>query len=472
MSTLLAGFPSVPLPLAFFASVSSALAWKGPLPLGFRCDGLSLTVAAVVVFVGLNVLRFAWTYLEGDAKRAQALAWMSATLASVLILVLSNHLLLLWCAWVATSLALHRLLLHFPQRPGAVFSARKKFVVSRLADVCLLCGLFLLHRHYGTLELDGLFQRVSAGDVSALGAPCLMFAFGAALKSAQFPFHSWLPDTMEAPTPVSALMHAGVINAGGFLILRLYPLFQHAPAALVVITVFGVVSAGFGALVMTTQPSVKRALAFSTVAQMGYLFLQCGLGAPGLALLHLVAHALYKAHAFLHSGSTLDAPPRAVIPLKTSAILSGLMVAGVLVAAKSYALQRVSPSVTFGEEIFNLGLALALAYGLARVGSTGLPRRVGLVAVGVAAGFTALSFSLHLATQPVFGFVHPAPVSRALALFALAAFIGVFVAQILLWRASRTAWGRTLYVHALNGFYISTYANRWLNSLWPRLALG
>lgn len=446
-------------------------AWAA-LNLAFRFDRLSMSVSALVLFVGVAVVRFARRYLQGDPQRARGLAWMGLTLTCVLVLVLANHLLLLWSAWVGTSLSLHRLLLYFPGRPGAVFAARKKFVVSRLADLFLLLGLLVLYRHYGTLQIDALFASVAARDVSAAPGACLLLAFGAALKSAQFPFHSWLPDTMEAPTPVSALMHAGVINAGGYLILRLYPLFEHAPVARVVLTLFGVASAGFGALVMSTQPSVKRALAFSTIAQMGFLFLQCGLGAPGLAWLHLLAHAVYKAHAFLHAGSTLDAPPRAVIPLKTSAIVAGLSVAAVLVAGKSFILHRISAASSTTDEVLNIVLGLALAYGLARAGSSGVPRRLLFAILGAAAAFTAVNLSLHLATRHAFGSVGEVSVSPALAGLVIIAFAGLYLAQILLWRADRARWGRALYVHAVNGFYLSTYANRGLNRLWPRSLLG
>ena len=138
----------------------------------------------------------------------------------------------------------------------------------------------------------------------------ILFVLGAMTKSAQFPFHSWLPDTMETPTPVSALMHAGVINAGGFLVIRLSPLVSLSPIALDLLALIGALTAMLGAVVMLTQTSIKRSLAYSTIAQMGFMMLQCGLGAFSAALLHIVAHSAYKAHAFLSSGSVLDSAAR------------------------------------------------------------------------------------------------------------------------------------------------------------------
>ena len=153
-------------------------------------------------------------------------------------------------------------------------------------------------------------QEQSAANsmlVSAIGG---LFVLAAMTKSAQFPFHSWLPDTMEAPTPVSALMHAGIINAGGFLVIRLSPLVVLSPAALGMLAMIGAITAPLGGVVMLSQTSVKRSLAFSTIAQMGFMMLQCGLGGFSAALLHIVAHSLYKAHAFLSSGSVLEQAAR------------------------------------------------------------------------------------------------------------------------------------------------------------------
>jgi NAD(P)H-quinone oxidoreductase subunit 5 len=434
-----------------------------------RLDSVSTVMVLLVSCLGAVTLAFSRRYLAGDPAQSRFFSWMSLTLAAVLTLVLSSHLLLLLGAWVATSLFLHRLLLHYPERPGAVFSARKKFVVSRLGDFCLLLASLALFRIYGTWDLDTIFSAVAAGKTEGLPRVGFLLAACAVMKSAQFPFHSWLPDTMETPTPVSAFMHAGIINAGGFLIVRHAALFQHAPGALNLLAIVGALTAGFGAIVMLAQPSVKRALAYSTIAQMGFMILQCGLGAYGLALLHIVAHSLYKAHSFLTAGSTIGAVPRAAIPLKTSALTVGMLGGGLLVAAAATLIHTLAPTTAPPSWIFPVILALALAYGLARIGSTGIGGLAGTCrGFAVALAIALASLALHTAAGTLFAHLPTSsPPAGLLAAIALL-FAALFLFQVLLWRAGHHPLGRKLYVHALNGFYLGTYANRLLGNLWPR----
>ncbi len=438
--------------------------------LGVRFDLVAAVMSVLVTFLGRAVVGFSRSYLAGDPGQARFFSWMGLTLSAVLTLVVAGNLLLFFAAWLATSLCLHRLLLHYPDRAGAVFSARKKFVVSRLGDLCLIGALALTYRAYGTWEFDALFAAAASGHTAPLPAIAACLAGGAALKSAQFPFHSWLPDTMETPTPVSAFMHAGIVNAGGFLVIRLAPLFVHAPGALTLLAVLGTVTAAFGAVVMLAQPSVKRALAYSTVAQMGFMLLQCGVGAFALALLHLVAHSLYKAHAFLHAGSTVGLTPRAARPLNTAALALGILTAALLVTCASTALAVVVPHTESGFDVFNLILVLALGYGLARLWSV-VPRgAVAVRAVFAAGGIGLASLALHMGSRLLFGHLPaPTPAPWVLA-FSAIVFVALFFFQALLWRANAHPLGRALYVHALNGFYVGTIANRLLNRLWPRTA--
>lgn len=436
----------------------------------FRFDTLSTVMVLLVSFLGAVVLRFAARYLAGDPALPRFLSWMSLTLSSVLLMVISNHLLLMLGAWVATSLFLNQLLLHNPQRAGAVFAARKKFVFSRMAEVSMLVAILLLHEGHKTWRIDELSASIALGNHQGLVAASLLLAFCAMLKSAQFPFHSWLPDTMDTPTPVSAFMHAGIINSGGFLVLRLSPVFVAVPVSLHLLVIVGSVTAAFGAIVMLAQPGVKRSLAFSTIAQMGFMMIQCGLGAWGLALLHLVAHSLYKAHAFLHAGSTIGATPRAAVPLATPALALGVMAGTTLVVLAVTTLHWLAPAAAVVPLAFHLILALALAYGIARAWSG---HRASLTrALVVAAGIVLSSMLLHAAA----GFVltgmaeHKAPVW-------LVAWVGfvftlLFLFQSMLWRASAHPLGRKLYIHALNGFYVGTLANRLLGRLWPSRSLS
>jgi NAD(P)H-quinone oxidoreductase subunit 5 len=326
------------------------------------------------------------------------------------------------------------LLLHHPDRPGAVFAARKKFTYSRIADVCLLTAAILLYKGHGTWRIDELVTSITAGNTAGLPAAAFLIGFCAMLKSAQFPFHSWLPDTMDTPTPVSAFMHAGIINGGGFLVLRTAPVFTAAPSALWMLALVGTVTAVFGAVAMLPQPGVKRALAFSTIAQMGFMMIQCGLGAWGLALLHLVAHSLYKAHAFLRAGSTIGAVPRAAIPLSTPALALGTLTGAVLVTAAVTLVHVFAPTSAATPFAFLTILALALAYGIARAWC-GHRANLGR-ALASAVGIALIAIGLHLAA----GYLMPEPAGPAvplwLAIIVTLAFASLFLFQALLWRAS------------------------------------
>jgi NAD(P)H-quinone oxidoreductase subunit 5 len=438
--------------------------WAPMLAVGLRLDGLSVVMSGLVAFLGFVIVRFAGTYLAGDAGQTRFLSWMCLTLAAVLTLGAAGTLGVLWLAWIATSVCLHRLLLYYPNRAAAIFAARKKFVVSRLGDACLLVAGLLLYRDYGSTELEVIFEAVAAGDTEQLPVIGGWLAACAVLKSAQFPFHSWLPDTMETPTPVSALMHAGIINAGGFLILRLSPLLVHAPIAMGGLVVIGSVTAAYGAVVMLAQPSVKRALAYSTIAQMGFMLLQCGLGAFGLALLHVVAHALYKAYAFLNAGSTVGAEPRAAVKLSTASLGLGLLVAVGIVAVGLLGWPGASP----GAGVFAWLLALTLAYGLARFWSTAAGKRAAWLGVVIALAVGLVSFAGHGLAALALTFLPAYTSAPHWVVVAGAVFSGLFIFQAVLWRTGGSAFGRTLYVHALNGFYVGTFANRALGLLWPR----
>jgi NAD(P)H-quinone oxidoreductase subunit 5 len=272
-----------------------------------RLDTASVVMLVLVGLVGWVVVRFSATYLAGDAHEIRYASSMLSTLACVSTVVVANHLVLLIAAWTATSLALHGLLTHFGDRAVAVAVAHKKFLLARCADVCMIVAALAFWSSFETLRIDEIGAAAMAPGSLPLGAQIAiaLVAIAALLKSAQLPFHGWLIQVMEAPTPVSALLHAGVVNLGGFVLLRFAPVVDQAVPARTLLVVAGVSTAVLASLVMTTRVSVKVALAWSTCAQMGFMLLQCGLGLWEMALLHLVAHSAYKAHAFLSAGSTV-----------------------------------------------------------------------------------------------------------------------------------------------------------------------
>jgi NAD(P)H-quinone oxidoreductase subunit 5 len=279
-------------------------------------DGVSSLMLALVSFVGWVICRYSIRYLDGEPAQGQYFRWTGFTIGAVSLLVLSGNLLMFLGCWVMTSLGLHHLLLHYGHRPGAQRAAWTKFTVSRLGEAAVLAAIVLIYGHFGTVEFSELFRAIGSesGEFpAAVQIAGLLLVVGAVTKSAQFPFHTWMPLTMETPTPVSALMHAGIVNAGGYLIIRTSPIVSIAPWALSILAIFGAATACFAAAVMLTQTSVKKSLAYSTIGQMGFMMLQCGLGAFSAAMLHILAHSLYKAHAFLSSGNAASRYERIAI---------------------------------------------------------------------------------------------------------------------------------------------------------------
>jgi NAD(P)H-quinone oxidoreductase subunit 5 len=270
-------------------------------------DGIASLMFALVSFIGWVICSYAIRYLDGEATQGRYYRWTAFTIGAVSLMVVSGNLLMFLMTWVLTSLGLHQLLLHYGQRPGAKRAAWTKFAISRLGDAALVAASLLLYGEFKTLDFADMMAAASSlsSASTSLQIAGFLLVVGAVTKSAQFPFHTWLPLTMETPTPVSAFMHAGIVNAGGYLIVRTSPIVSLTPWALTTLAFIGGVTACYGAVVMLTQTSVKKSLAYSTIAQMGFMMLQCGLGAYSAAMLHIVAHSLYKAHAFLSSGSVV-----------------------------------------------------------------------------------------------------------------------------------------------------------------------
>lgn len=441
-------------------------AW-GPAKLALLVDPLSTLMLLLVGFLGIVVTRYSINYLEGDPRQASFSRWLVVTLASVLLLVASSNLLMFTAAWVATSLSLHQLLTLYRERPAAVIAARNKFIISRLADACMITVLVLVWRGHGTWEFHELFAN-PAGLHAGLVAGLLVAA--AMLKSAQFPFHSWLPDTLETPTPVSALMHAGIINAGGFLIVRLSPLVTQSPAALNTLALLGAFTALFASVIMMTQTSIKKSLAWSTVAQMGFMMLQCGLGAFALAMLHIVAHSLYKAHAFLSSSSVVNLARSAWTPDGRPAAHPLVIIASLAVSLAVGVGSAVALGVTLqndpGHMLLIAVFIMAMAHLLWTLWSSSLRQSLVLRGLGMVVAATATCFALHAGIEQLLATCVPAytpPRSNVEhgVLFIIALLfltVLVFQSQLPAW-AARPAFSR-LYVHASNGFYFGTLFNR------------
>jgi NAD(P)H-quinone oxidoreductase subunit 5 len=262
----------------------------------------------LVTTIAWVIARFSKSFLSGLAQQHDYLAAFLFTVAGVELVIASNHLGVMALAWAMSSVFLHRLLTFFGNRPAAVWAARKKFIASRFAEGLLLGAIALLWESFGTLNVSDIATRVDtlSSVPMSVQVAAVLLTLAVVVKSAQLPLHGWLLQVMEAPTPVSALLHAGVVNLGGFVLIRMATLISAVPMAQAVLVVAGSVTAVIAALVMTTRVSIKVKLAWSTCAQMGFMLVECGLGFYELALVHLVGHSLYKAHAFLSSGSVVS----------------------------------------------------------------------------------------------------------------------------------------------------------------------
>ncbi len=438
----------------------------------FYIDRLSAMMLMLVAFIGAVVIRYSGHYLDGDPGQGRFFKWLAWTIAAVMTLVIAGHFILFVLAWILTSLCLHRLLLFYPERQGARIAARKKFVFSRLGDFALILAGIWLYQVFGTLEFGELFAAADTTihNSSTLNAAAFALVIGAVIKSAQFPFHSWLPEVMETPTPVSALMHAGIINAGGFLVIRMSHILVQAPAALHLLAVIGTVTALFGSLVMLTQTSIKKSLAFSTVGQMGFMMLQCGLGAFSSAMLHIIAHALYKAHAFLSSGSVVDIARAAWAPPIRDSRHPGELLAAFIAAlaltvggAGLFDLNlREEPGIVLLGAILQMALTYLLWNALAHHAGPAQIGKALLIASGVSLLYFALQTGfLHLLRADI---AQQMPIDSlfdsVLLTIVLAGFFTILMLQIQYPGPAAAQVWQAAYVHIYNGFYISTLANR------------
>ncbi len=451
--------------------VTSPVLGTGGIGLSVRLDAVSAPLLLLIAFIGWVIIRYTRVYMDGEPHEARFMAWLCTTLAAVMLMVTAGNLGQLVAAWIATGLGLHRLLLFYADRPAAQRAARKKFVSARLGDVALIAAAALLATDLGTFDIAGLGAAARAGQgggLSVLAAGLL--ALAAILKSAQFPLHGWLTEVMEAPTPVSALLHAGVINGGGFLLIRFADVMLLAPVVLGLLVMIGGFTALFGGLVMLTQPAVKTSLAWSTVAQMGFMIMQCGLALFPLALLHILAHSLYKAHSFLASGGAVDRiaaarrPGPVAIPDARAVGLAFVAALGLYaLIGLGFDFQHKSPQAIALGAILIFGVAYLFAQGLADAAPRALMRRMSAYAIAASVGY----FTLHALAQKLTAGTLPLPptpdpLEWLLIVIAVLSFGLVAVAQAMfpLWSGHPAVAG--LRVHLANGLYANAVLDRLL----------
>ena len=291
--------------------------------IGFSIDRLTAVMLLLITTVSSLVHIYTIGYMRGDAGYARFFGYIALFTFSMLMLVMADNLLQLFIFWEAVGLCSYLLIGHWYERPTACSAATKAFIVNRVGDFGFMLGLLLVWYSFGSLDYHEVFSRAheSAGDVMNLLGPfggtwdvsvltliCILLFTGAVGKSAQVPLHVWLPDAMEGPTPISALIHAAtMVTAGVFMVARLAPLYNLSPTAMTVVAITGGVTMVVGATIALTQTDIKRVVAYSTVSQLGYMIMACGLGAYAAGMYHLLTHGAFKALLFLGCGSVIIA---------------------------------------------------------------------------------------------------------------------------------------------------------------------
>ena len=451
----------------------------GSFSISTYVNAVTLIMLVLVSFVGAIVTRFARNYLAGDSQYGRFHKSLALTLASILTLIVSGNLLMFSLAWISTSLCLHQLLMFYKTRPAAVLAAHKKFIASRISDTSLIIAIILIGSNLHTLEFEAVFHIMSEMQGSlppALQWASWLIVLSAVLKSAQFPFHGWLIQVMEAPTPVSALLHAGIVNAGAFLIIRMSPIVSHSPSALGLLAIIGLITLALASLVMLTQTSIKVSLAWSTTAQMGFMLLECGLGLYSLAMLHLVAHSLYKAHAFLGSGSGVDSFRAPAIDYGNVKPQTWLRILAFIIAIIITLLIGMAFGISLTQQPALLAAAAVVAIAMAQLLIQATSMQSSWAFLSRALGLTALVctayFALHhLFEQALLGSILPVRETGGvfeltLALVIITVFVGLLLIQQLL-KSNHSRLRESVYVHLYNGLYIDVYITRMLQRIWP-----
>src|SRR4051794_24199577 len=278
---------------------------------GYQLDQLSMVMLLVVTGVGFLIHIYSVGYMAHEGGYYRFFAYLNLFMFFMLTLILANNYLLMFVGWEGVGLASYLLIGFYFKKDSAANAGKKAFIVNRIGDFGFLLAMFLLIAHFGSLDFSTIFSTVqqhTEWQGGFLTAIALLLVVGATGKSAQIPLYVWLPDAMEGPTPVSALIHAAtMVTAGIYMVARAHTIFDRSPYALGVVAIIGAATAIFAASIGAVQNDIKRVLAYSTISQLGYMFLACGVGAYAAGIFHLLTHAFFKALLFLAAGSVIHA---------------------------------------------------------------------------------------------------------------------------------------------------------------------
>ena len=330
---------------------------------GFFVDNLTACLLIVVTTIGLLVHVYSIGYMSHDPGRWRFFAYLNLFMFSMLLLVLADNFLVVFVAWELVGLSSYLLIGFWYRKRSAALAAKKAFIVNRVGDVGFALGIMLIFTTLGTLDIQTVLERIGEVEPTVVAIIALLVFAGAMGKSAQFPLHVWLPDAMEGPTPVSALIHAAtMVNAGVYLVLRSNPIFASAPGVMVVVAGIGIFTAILAASIAMTQTDIKRVLAFSTLSQLGYMFAAFGVGAWTAALFHLMTHGFFKGLLFLDSGSVIHAVHEEQDMRKMGGLSKKIPITYVTMLIGSLAISGIPPLAGFFSKDEILGESFKLGF--------------------------------------------------------------------------------------------------------------
>lgn len=432
-----------------------------------RITPVSAVVLTLVVVLGAVISRFSQRYMMAEACYPTFVRWLHNLLAAVLITVVANHLLIFFVGWVAISLCLHRMLVLYPERSRALLAARKKFLMARSSELLLAVAFIALYVSTGSAYIGEINTTLvqtadAASPLMLMSAICI--ASAALLKCAQLPFHGWLIQVVEVPTPVSALLHAGIINLGGYLLMVFAPLMSLYTAANWMILVFAGLSLVFASLVMTTRVTVKVKLAWSTSAQMSLMLIQCALGLYGFALLHMVAHSLYKSYSFLSAGQTVQRSVTSEFankqPSSLADWLNAALVALVITLTTVYFFADNEPVTPWF--ILFLSLSTLLAVRFTPSDQSHFYLWI-LTALGLALCYGLLK-SLFTMLQPN---ITQVPPGSAMDIWVMGLLSFMFILHLWLERSPTGKWAEKIRAQLFGGLFLDEWFTRATLTIWP-----
>ena len=433
--------------------VPSATAMVGTAPqtalnisFGLAVDPLTSLMLLIITGIGALIHLYSIGYMSHESGYARFFAYLNLFIFFMLILVMASNFVLMFVGWEGVGLASYLLIGFYYEKKSAQDAAKKAFIVNRIGDAALLLGIFLIHQYFGTLDYYGengvleqskkLFEGhssliLSSGVMNAI--PLLLF-IGAAGKSAQIPLYTWLPDAMEGPTPVSALIHAAtMVTAGVYLLTRTHFLFLSSPMTMGIVAIIGLSTAFVAATIALTQNDIKKVLAYSTVSQLGYMFLSCGVGAFSAAMFHVLTHAFFKALLFLGAGSVIHAMGgeqdmrkmgglAKKIPVTYYTMLVGtLAISGIPLFSGFFSKDEILSNTYIGKEMGGMGSFWMWLLGIAIAGMTAfyMWRMI----------FKTFGGDVTRSEEPVVSHIHESPLVMTIPLIVLAflSFVGGYL---------------------------------------------